>query len=219
MLAVLSISTLVFAGETNSSPFQALWNAIDKIREQISNIELIPGPQGEQGPIGLTGPQGIQGETGPKGDKGDTGEHGPAGSSGTGLHLYDANGQDLGILLGMPPSDLANNKYQTYLPGAKISLRLTQNLEFEDGPSTIYFLTTDCSGVPYSLNSPFYPYGFVRNGSHFFRSTNAQRGQISFFSRYDGGGCIVDNGSINSVEVEEISAPFTLPLAWPPEVK
>lgn len=45
----------------------------------------IQGPQGEQGPIGLTGIQGIQGEQGPKGDTGPQGiqgEQGPKGEQG-----------------------------------------------------------------------------------------------------------------------------------------
>lgn len=57
------------AGESpNGTPFQAIWDAISNLSEQIRNIQLIPGPQGLQGERGLPGPQG------PPGPKGDPGE-------------------------------------------------------------------------------------------------------------------------------------------------
>lgn len=58
---------------------------IDFVTQEISSIELTPGPQGPQGLQGLkgdkgeVGPQGLQG---PKGDKGDTGPQGPQGLQG-----------------------------------------------------------------------------------------------------------------------------------------
>ncbi len=52
------------------------------IREAIKNIELTPGPQGEQGLQGEKGPQGEVGPQGPQGEKGDTGETGPQGPQG-----------------------------------------------------------------------------------------------------------------------------------------
>lgn len=48
----------------------------DYIDDIVANIELTPGPQGEQGI------QGEKGEQGPKGDKGDQGEVGPQGEQG-----------------------------------------------------------------------------------------------------------------------------------------
>lgn len=48
----------------------------------FANIQLTPGPQGEQGPKGDTGAQGIQGETGSQGPKGDTGAQGETGPKG-----------------------------------------------------------------------------------------------------------------------------------------
>ncbi len=63
----------------------------NNLQTQINNIELTPGPQGEQGPIGETGPIGPQGEqgpigetgpVGPQGDQGPIGETGPVGPQG-----------------------------------------------------------------------------------------------------------------------------------------
>ena len=60
------------------------------------------GDQGDVGPIGPQGPKGDTGEQGPIGLTGPQGETGPKGDSGVGssLHLYDANDQDLGIIIG-----------------------------------------------------------------------------------------------------------------------
>ena len=62
---------------------------ITYVDDEISNIELLPGPKGEpgeqgspgeKGDKGLTGSPGEKGEKGDKGDKGDTGEQGLPGT-------------------------------------------------------------------------------------------------------------------------------------------
>lgn len=64
---------------------------IDFVEQEISNIELTPGPQGpkgdkgdtgETGPVGPQGLQGPKGDTGLQGPKGDTGAQGPQGERG-----------------------------------------------------------------------------------------------------------------------------------------
>lgn len=189
----------------------------------------ITGPQGPAGPKGdkgdqglqgegIAGPQGLQGEPGVPGEQGIQGIQGEKGEPGSSLKLYDANGQFLGIVLGMPPS--IHNKYQTYHPDGKITLQFKDDLVLEEsGPSTIYFLTAGCTGTPFASGSPAYPFGFTTNGQHFYKSINAQAGQISFLSQYDGGGCIAGSGNVNAVELVEIPAPFTLPLALPPKIE
>ena len=63
----------------------------DYVDEEISKIELTPGPQGEpgkdgekgeKGDQGIQGIQGEKGDTGEKGEKGDTGEKGEKGEKG-----------------------------------------------------------------------------------------------------------------------------------------
>ena len=57
-------------------------------KEELQNISLTPGPQGDrgdpgpQGNPGEIGPQGLQGLQGPPGPKGETGERGPQGDVG-----------------------------------------------------------------------------------------------------------------------------------------
>ena len=51
----------------------------DYVDGKIKNIELKPGPKGDEGP---TGPRGPIGQTGPKGEQGDVGPQGPRGTTG-----------------------------------------------------------------------------------------------------------------------------------------
>ena len=59
------VLTILFAGRVMASkpgdPFQAVWDAINSIKQQIANIQLIPGPQGQQGELGPQGERGPQG--------------------------------------------------------------------------------------------------------------------------------------------------------------
>ena len=52
-------------------------------KEELNNISLTTGPQGEQGIQGVTGPQGEVGPTGPQGEQGPTGPQGEQGPTGT----------------------------------------------------------------------------------------------------------------------------------------
>lgn len=91
-ISVVVILAVVFGGnavmakdEPSGSPFEAIWKAIDYLQSQISQISLIPGPQGPKGdigPSGLPGHQGIAGPMGPQGIQGETGLTGPAGPRG-----------------------------------------------------------------------------------------------------------------------------------------
>ena len=52
------------------------------LQDQLANIQLTPGPQGEIGPAGPAGPQGAKGDTGDTGPAGPAGPEGPAGPAG-----------------------------------------------------------------------------------------------------------------------------------------
>lgn len=62
------------------------------VNNAIKEIELTPGPQGEQGPMGPQGPKGEDGAQGPQGEKGEQGpqgEQGPMGPQGPKGEDYD----------------------------------------------------------------------------------------------------------------------------------
>jgi len=67
LVCSVAIARMVSAQNAEGEPFQALWNAVKNLQQQIDNIELNPGPQG---PVG---PQGPQGEPGPRGPQGEPG--------------------------------------------------------------------------------------------------------------------------------------------------
>ena len=87
VIAILCVANSAFAVVEKPSnwwkaPFEKVWTAILNLQDQISQIEPVPGPQGDAGPQGPqgepgpVGPEGIQGEVGPIGPKGERGEIG-----------------------------------------------------------------------------------------------------------------------------------------------
>jgi hypothetical protein len=99
----------------------------------------VTGPQGIAGPIGATGATGI-GSTGPAGATGATGSTG-AGA----LIVKDANGNELGTLVGAPTNRIAVTIY-------KAGYFVTVNLDGTFQPSQMWWMnptTTSCSGTAY----------------------------------------------------------------------
>jgi len=67
-------------GKNLGKPFEYLQQQIDQLKNDLKNIQLIPGPQGPAGPAGPAGPQGPTGPVGPTGATGPAGPQGPAGA-------------------------------------------------------------------------------------------------------------------------------------------
>jgi len=63
---------------SSGEPFDELWDAISKLQNDLANIQVSNGVQGQAGPQGSPGPPGPQGEQGPLGP---AGPEGPAGDS------------------------------------------------------------------------------------------------------------------------------------------
>jgi len=66
---------------------EELLQAFSELRQEMADIQMIPGPpgsQGPQGPEGLSGPQGPEGPDGPQGPAGPEGPDGPRGPKGGG---------------------------------------------------------------------------------------------------------------------------------------
>jgi hypothetical protein len=130
------------------------------------------GPQGEQGllgPKGDTGPQGtqgLQGIQGLKGDKGDQGlqgvqgvqgpegKQGPVGppSSPTAISVYDANNQNLGVLVRRSRNGINNSWIEIFIPTLNAFTFIEENQGSNVGKiieQTLYYESNNCSGNPY----------------------------------------------------------------------
>ena len=84
-VALLFVFAKTSASTVNAeggNPFDALWEAVQNLQEQIDNIEILPGPEGPQGEPGPSGPPGPTGEPGPQGIQGIQGPTGAPGAGG-----------------------------------------------------------------------------------------------------------------------------------------
>jgi hypothetical protein len=115
------------------------------------------GPQGVQGPQGETGPagpQGPKGETGPQGPEGIQGPQGPTGPPGdSGPRIVDANGNDVGALLGFDPAGTDLRGAEVVMPYSNIGpfTALVDEYGFVEAPRLLLVylpdnLTGKCSG-------------------------------------------------------------------------
>lgn len=72
--AISLIAVLFFVGTASASgggnPWDRVWAAIQDLQDQITRIQLIPGPAGPQGSAGVDGVQGPVGPQGPQGSAG-----------------------------------------------------------------------------------------------------------------------------------------------------
>ena len=202
------------------------------------NIQGLKGDKGDPGatgPIGPQGPAGTQGIQGIQGQKGDKGDAGPPGSAASSLHVYDANGQDLGILISGPPG----GNVTTFLPSLGAFLRFTtdhpggtpyMHPEFSGG-GYIYYQQANCQGTAYITGDASDPYQQIYVDTPDVSGLMIPFGtpQVSitaYSARQPGGACTTNdlgvspNGAAETVyPVQSVTLPFNLPLAYPPQVR
>jgi hypothetical protein len=168
--------------------------------------------QGSAGPQGPAGPQGVPGTPGTNG------------APGQNLHLFDANGQDLGIFLGRTQY----GDYQVFLPNAGVTVNITTQddqqkvtLHPAEGGASSY-TTADCSGTAYTTSggdlnvlSEVVP---SSSGTHYYTPIAQARVSETIASYTDdSGNCRIPAAPNVSqvIPLKEISMPFTEPIAWP----
>ncbi|TSC69148.1 MAG: Collagen triple helix repeat-containing protein [Parcubacteria group bacterium Gr01-1014_66] len=178
--------------------------------------------EGPQGPKGDKGDEGQQGEKGEKGDQGDKGGPGMPGKAGLALHLFDGNGQDLGILTYSGVSS-----FTTYFPEIKALGEFSQGVSTakwkysETSAQQIYYSEPFCSGIAYVGNfQPMeirraVPSGYVTSiasttGTHFIQSLSILTG-----NRCSNNAFLLEN----SAEAKFVTLPFGEPLAFPLEIR
>lgn len=177
-----------------------------------------------QGPKGDKGDKGDPGEQGPQGERGEIGPQGPAGTS---LHLFDANGQDLGIIL--QSSQLTG--IETYIPSLDAVFSFKQSISTSprgffvsslNQTTQVYFENQNCSGNAYvpvlTFNGMPNTIRWVQNLNRFFKVMGElSTGQFRTQSFLSPSGC-TNNLSPEAqywVRVEEITMPFSWPPAGP----
>lgn len=151
ILISLLVTNFVLAKSEEGQPFKFLWDAIINLQDQITNIQLIPGPQGE---IGSDGPQG---ERGTQGEQGPIGPEGQQGLSGTGFKVLDGTGKDLGYLVG---ADLSGDTqyYTTYDKDNDVFIPVESDFRnrtviIAAGQyGGVFFEGANCTGQPFSRN-------------------------------------------------------------------
>jgi hypothetical protein len=182
----------------------------------------LKGDKGEQGEQGPSGPQGESGPAGPQGEKGEPGPQGPAGAGGASLRLEDGNGQDLGILLSVD-----DERYRTF--GAETET--VQNFTFSrdgtpihvTGGSPLYYMEEDCSGKPFTVVTDTLMSHRLLRGDYDparalykYNLSQPPAPRTSVSERMSGGGCQnVSRDISRAIDIEEVTLPFTEPLAWP----
>jgi hypothetical protein len=168
------------------------------------------GPEGSQGIQGPVGPQGIQGEQGPQGaqgPQGSQGEQGPPGPAGA-IDVYDADGQYLGIYLGGTTF---------YIPSLK-STFVTNAGGQTDRTAALYFESRDCIEGQLLYAWRDRQLGVYKNDLKYYKAIGTPQEVILWQSqRGVEGGCHNVNppATDNLIAVEEITLPFTLPVAIP----
>ena len=177
-----------------------------------------------EGTPGLQGVKGDQGEQGLRGEKGETGERGAAG---LGLHLFDANNQNLGLLI---QASASGDSFTTFIESTRIFVSIRQNRDNNDPGSAdiggltgaVYFLWQNCQGEPYTSQRGSPP-GIVvsSSGRRFFKYTAAAAVLgTNPRSQLDSQGCINGQHSVTELyPLEELPQPFNFPLKWPFEIK
>jgi hypothetical protein len=180
------------------------------------------GPQGEKGEKGDKGDKGDQGVSGPIGPQG---PQGPAGVGEKQLHLYDGNGQDLGLLINVEHENSDIIEFQTYIKsvGMFFSFNLHDNFLEPLDSQIIYYSGTNCIGTPYR-NGYVAPMGTVGGLNRFFKTKEFlpnSKVSISSSLNKDGSCTNFDGAGMFSFKIalEEVEPPFTLPLVGPYSVR
>ena len=197
---LIFVASISFTNAENGNPFQAVWNAITFLQEQVANIELTPGPEGP---------------------KGDTGEQG---LPGTQLHVFDANNQDLGIYI-ESSFEVYNEELDAILvlkndfeEGVPVAVH-------DPYPAGIKFTEENCQGIIF-LSSTGHGASLMKVYNHdpltsplYQPNTGetpiSRTAKSESFDDEDGCRNIPDQTQALTISMHEVIMPFTEPLAWP----
>lgn len=189
----------------------------------------IAGPKGDKGDVGPIGPQGekgVDGLMGPQGPKGERGESG----AGFSFHLYDAGGQDLGLLLSMQnTANYSKFGYFAYIPTLDVGVEFSEDaglLKRQGASGNIWFSERDCTGLAYGVMVSNHQLSETMSDGTVFRgkSTGPKNGQSlrlqSFINSTQRCQNMQPQGISNTIfEAEKILLPFNEPVTAPVEIR
>jgi hypothetical protein len=164
---------------------------------------------GPQGPAGPQGPQGPQGETGPAGAQG---ERGLPGS----INVFDATGQFVGYLVDISRHLDAPIITTIYIQSVRDNLTINNATgDMQGGQfSNLYYEDTECQTQPYIKTK--YQLAIARYGNKFYKAIGTPAVTLQYKSgRTLDSSCYPEVSVESLIAVEEITLPFSLPLAMP----
>jgi len=170
--------------------YQDIWDAIEDLQEQINNIQLIPGPPGEQGPPGEPGPPGP-----------------------CGIEVYDADDQFLGILI-----SYTGGSCTLFVPN--INKFFPLDFESRDASVNThnYWDEPNCGGQKY-IGQVDIIYKDCSDGTYFYASGELISVALQSISTCMAGGMCMDYGQQEGVYkttmIPEEDIPFILPIKFP----
>lgn len=156
---LLGVNVVLAKDDPSGTPFKALWEAITNLQEQIDNLQLLPGPQGE------SGPQGVPGQDGQDGQRG---EQGPPGPTGPNLKVVQGNGEIIGPLI--ERSGGRGYIYRVWDSNIGKFVRISSydgSLQEDGIGGEMFYESSNCSGPPLVQNLPAYDIYKIQGDSRY----------------------------------------------------
>lgn len=138
------------------------------------------------------------------------------------LHVYDANNQDMGVMVsGDPTSSDTSSPFSTKLGDLYIHFTIdqsTHSVSFAQG-QVHYFALGNCQGQAYGQQTSF-PNVVTKFGAQFFKSTNSTSAIQALSLQKENGTC-ENRGDLSVVatQVQPIASPFITSIGLPLQVK
>ncbi|MDD3887431.1 MAG: hypothetical protein PHN19_01520 [Patescibacteria group bacterium] len=242
LVAIVAVSLVLFllSGVTivQAANKVSIWTLVKNLKKKVNtlSVDVAKLKAGSKSVVGPTGPQGVKGDQGPQGEKGDKGEQGikgiqgergekgdrgEQGVPGMQLHVYDANNQDLGILVDASLrfyNNVGVRTFDIYIPSLKKFLYIDADL---NSSLTVYFSDANCTGSAFITDGPLDDFRVLRVfGDRYFVKNGNQKQSVSIASfTPNGGACESNVGIAERYLLEEVTVPFSEPLTLPFDVR
>jgi hypothetical protein len=152
---------------------------------------------GCEGPEGQQGPPGQQGEPGPQGPTGQAGPPGPT------LHVKDANGEEIGLLV----SHNLLGEAHVWLPDLEMIAMVARNGTIP-GDERLLFTQDACAGTAFLPSGNDYAEQIVIASFGTFFRRSGDRTSVNVLSQLNSlGNCVTGSGTADALPLEKITIP------------